>query len=216
MLVDDQELVRAGLRGILRERFGFEIVAECGDGADALDAVRASSPDVVVMDVRMPRVDGVTATSRLHADAPDVPILALTTFDDDEALAGMLRAGAAGFILKGAPAEELQRAVRTVAEGGAWLDPAVTRRVLDVYRGAPPVKGDNSDGALASLTERERDVLVLIGEGRTNAEIAEALFVGEGTVKTHINHLFSKLNLRDRAAAVIFAYDHHLVGDRPA
>ena len=214
MLVDDQELVRAGLRGILRERFGFEVVAECGDGGDALAAVRASSPDIVVMDVRMPRVDGVTATGQLHADAPEVPILALTTFDDDEALAGMLRAGAAGFVLKGAPADELQRAVRTVAEGGAWLDPTVTSRVLDVYRGAPPVKAGDADGALASLTERERDVLVLIGQGRTNAEIAEELFVGEGTVKTHINHLFSKLNLRDRAAAVIFAYDHHLVGGR--
>jgi DNA-binding NarL/FixJ family response regulator len=212
MLVDDQELVRAGLRGILRDRFGFEIVAECGDGSEAVAAVRASSPDVVLMDVRMPNVDGVTATKQLRAERPDVPILALTTFDDDEALAGMLRAGAAGFVLKGVPAEELQRAVRAVAEGGAWLDPAVTHRVLDVYRVTPaPV---TADAAIASLTERERDVLVRIGQGRTNAEIAEELFVSEGTVKTHINHVFSKLNLRDRAAAVILAYEHNLVGRR--
>ncbi len=216
MLVDDQELVRAGLRGILRARFGFEIVAECGDGREALAEMRRSTPDVVLMDVRMPIVDGVAATQQLHAEQPTTPVLALTTFDDDEALAGMLRAGAAGFVLKGVPAEELQRAVRVVAEGGAWLDPAVTRRVLDVYRAAP-ANGEAPDhgAALHRLTDREREVLALIGEGHTNAEIARELFVGEGTVKTHINHLFSKLDLRDRAAAVIFAYEHHLVGDGP-
>jgi DNA-binding NarL/FixJ family response regulator len=213
MLVDDQELVRTGLRGILRDRFGFEVVAECADGSEVIGALAASSPDIVLMDVRMPRVDGVTATRQLRAENPDVPVLALTTFDDDEALAGMLRAGAAGFVLKGVPAEELQRAVRAVAGGGGWLDPAVTHRVLDVYREAPaPTPADE---ALESLTERERDVLVLIGEGRNNAEIAEELYVSEGTVKTHINHVFSKLNLRDRAAAVILAYQHNLVGRRP-
>ena len=217
MLVDDQELVRAGLRGILRARFGFEIVAECGDGSEALNALRQSRPDVVLMDVRMPITDGVTATTQLQAEEPLVPVLALTTFDDDEALAGMLRAGAAGFVLKGVPAEELQRAVRVVAEGGAWLDPGVVRRVLDVYRAAPTTTATPDRGAaLGRLTERERDVLTLIGEGQTNAEIARALFVSEGTVKTHINHLFSKLDLRDRAAAVIFAYEHDLVGDRPS
>jgi DNA-binding NarL/FixJ family response regulator len=212
MLVDDQELVRGGLRGILRARFGFEIVAECGDGSEALAALRQSRPDVVLMDVRMPTVDGVTATKQLHAEEPTTPVLALTTFDDDEALAGMLRAGAVGFVLKGVPAEELQRAVRVVAQGGAWLDPGVTRRVLDVYRAAPTTNADTG-AALARLTDRERDVLTLIGEGRTNAEIARELFVGEGTVKTHINHMFSKLDLRDRAAAVIFAYENNLVGD---
>jgi DNA-binding NarL/FixJ family response regulator len=217
MLVDDQELVRAGLRGILRARFGFDIVAECGDGSEALDALRQSRPDVVLMDVRMPIVDGVAATKQLHAEEPTTPVLALTTFDDDEALAGMLRAGAAGFVLKGVPAEELQRAVRVVAKGGAWLDPGVTRRVLDVYRAAPTATAEPARGAaLARLTAREREVLTLIGEGHTNAEIADELFVGEGTVKTHINHLFSKLDLRDRAAAVIYAYDNDLVGDRPS
>ena len=217
MLVDDQELVRAGLRGILRARFGFEIVAECGEGSEALDALRQSRPDVVLMDARMPIVDGVAATKQLRAEEPMTPVLALTTFDDDEALAGMLRAGAAGFVLKGVPADELQRAVRVVAEGGAWLDPGVTRRVLDVYRAAPTNNAaPDRRTALARLTDREREVLTLIGEGHTNAEIATGLFVGEGTVKTHINHVFSKLELRDRAAAVIFAYENHLVGDGPS
>ncbi len=216
LLIDDQELVRSGLRGILRSRFGFEIVGECGDGSGALEALRRWRPDVVIMDVRMPIVDGVAATRQLHDEEPMTPILALTTFDDDEALAGMLRAGAAGFVLKGVPAEELQRAVRVVAGGGAWLDPGVTRRVLDVYRAAPAASTESDRGAaLARLTDREREVLTLIGAGHTNAEIASVLFVSEGTVKTHINHTFSKLDLRDRAAAVIFAYENDLVGEGP-
>jgi DNA-binding NarL/FixJ family response regulator len=210
VLVDDQELVRAGLRGILRPRFGFEIVGECGDGKAALALVRASKPDVVLMDVRMPVLDGVDATVRLLADEPTTPVLALTTFDDDETLAGMLRAGAAGFILKGVPAEELQRAVRVVAEGGAWLDPAVTGRVLALYRGSP-ANTNGEPAALELITVREREVLTLLAHGHTNAEIALVLGVGEGTVKTHINHVFSKLNLRDRAAAIIFAFDHNLI-----
>lgn len=211
VLIDDQELVRAGIRGILREGFGFEIVGECTDGDEADAVVRRTEPDVVLMDVRMPRVDGVAATETLRRTCPGVPVLALTTFDDDVALAGMLRAGAAGFVLKGVPADELQRAVTVVADGGSWLDPAVTRRVLDVYRTAPdPVTSDGTD--LALLTERERDVLILIGAGHTNREIAESLTIGEGTVKTHINRIFAKLGLRDRAAAVIFTYQHHLNG----
>jgi DNA-binding NarL/FixJ family response regulator len=212
LIVDDQELVRAGLRGILREQFGFEVVGECSDGSQALAALHRSTPDVVLMDVRMPTMDGVAATRLLHAESPSTPVLALTTFDDDVALAGMLRAGATGFVLKGAPAEELHRAVRVVAEGGAWLDPAVTRRVLAVYRAAPASDPRDAPGALAMLTDREREVLSLIGAGRTNTEIAAELFVGEGTVKTHINHMFSKLDLRDRSAAVIFAYEHDLIG----
>jgi DNA-binding NarL/FixJ family response regulator len=209
LLVDDQELVRAGLRGILRPELGFEIAGECSDGAMVPAAVEALRPDVVLMDVRMPTVDGITATRRLRERPDAPPVLALTTFDDDEVLAGMLRAGAAGFVLKGVPAEDLQRAVSTVAEGGAWLDPAVTGRVLAAYRSAPESRPD--DGALAGLTARERDVLVQIGRGRTNAEIAHDLLVGEGTVKTHVNHLFAKLGLRDRAAAIVFAFDSDLV-----
>jgi DNA-binding NarL/FixJ family response regulator len=216
LLVDDQELVRAGLRGILREQFGFEIAGECSDGSEVTDAVAASRPDVVLMDVRMPVVDGVAATRLLLATGGAPPVLALTTFDDDEALAGMLRAGASGFVLKGVPAADLQQAVRIVAEGGAWLDPGVTSRVLSVYREAPaaPPPGADAGGQarIAELTARELEVLGLIGRGKTNAEIAAELFVSAGTVKTHVHHIFAKLDLRNRAAAVIFAIEHGLAG----
>jgi DNA-binding NarL/FixJ family response regulator len=211
LLVDDQELVRTGLRGILRVPFGFEVVGECADGGEVTAAVEATAPDVVLMDVRMPFTDGVQATLRLRQRGDSPPVLALTTFDDDEALAGMLRAGASGFVLKGVPAQDLQRAVRVVAGGGAWLDPAVTARVLAIYRSAPAAVPAGRDPELGALTARELEVLVLIGRGQTNGEIAAGLFVSEGTVKTHVNHLFTKLRLRDRAAAVVFAFDHGLV-----
>ena len=210
LVVDDQELVRAGLRGILRTEFGFDVVGECANGGEAIAAVEAFAPDVVLMDVRMPRVDGVQATRELRRREGSPPVLALTTFDDDEVLAGVLRAGAAGFVLKDVPAEDLHRAVRVVAGGGAWLDPAVTGRVLAIYRSAPPPRAGR-DPALDALTSREREVLALIGQGKTNTEIGAGLFVSDGTVKTHINHLFTKLQLRDRAAAVVFAFDHDLV-----
>ena len=211
LLVDDQELIRAGLRGLLRARFGFEVVGELGSGAGVVEAAAALRPDVVVMDVRMPGVDGVTATRRLAASADAPPVLVLTTFEDDEVLAGALRAGAAGFLLKGTPAEDLQRAVRTVAAWECWLDPAVTGRVLATYRSGPePARGPGAD----VLTVRERQVLALIGAGRSNTEIAAELYLGEGTVKTHVGHVFAKLALRDRAAAVIWAFDHGLVVPR--
>jgi DNA-binding NarL/FixJ family response regulator len=218
LLVDDQELVRTGLRGILRAEFGFEIAGECADGSEVAAAVGALAPDIVLMDVRMPVTDGVQATRELRGREDSPPVLALTTFDDDEVLAGVLRAGASGFILKGVPAEDLQRAVRVVAAGGAWLDPAVTGRVLAIYRSAAPATPAglaSADAGLESLTGREREVLALIGSGMTNTEIAAALFVGEGTVKTHVNHLFAKLQLRDRAAAVVYAFDHDLVSPAP-
>jgi DNA-binding NarL/FixJ family response regulator len=211
LLVDDQELVRTGLRGILREPFGFDVVGECADGREVPAAVRTLAPDVVLMDVRMPFMDGVQATRELRRREDSPPVLALTTFDDEEVLAGMLRAGAAGFVLKGVPAEDLQRAVRAVAEGGAWLDPAVTARVLAIYRSAARGANPGPRTDLDALTSREREVLALIGRGKTNGEIAAELFVSEGTVKTHINHVFAKLRLRDRAAAVVFAFDHDLV-----
>jgi DNA-binding NarL/FixJ family response regulator len=215
LLVDDQELIRTGLRGILRTQFGFDVVGECAHGGEVTAAVDALAPDVVLMDVRMPFVDGVQATIKLRGRESSPPVLALTTFDDDEALAGMLRAGASGFVLKGVPAEDLQRAVRAVAEGGAWLDPAVTARVLAIYRSAPAQRPAAAEARahhdLDTLTSRELEVLALIGRGKTNGEIAAELFVSEGTVKTHINHLFTKLQLRDRAAAVVFAFDHGLV-----
>lgn len=209
LLVDDQELIRAGLRGILRASHGFEVVGEVGDGAGVVPAVVEQRPDVVVMDVRMPHVDGVEATRLVVAlDAPP-PVLVLTTFEDEDALAGALRAGAAGFLLKGVPAEDLQRAVRAVADGGAWLDPAVTGRVLSAYRDGAPSARPGAEVDL--LTPREQEVLALIGAGLSNAEIAERLVLGEGTVKTHVGHVFAKLQLRDRAAAVVFAFDHGLV-----
>jgi DNA-binding NarL/FixJ family response regulator len=164
------------------------------------------------MDVRMPVVDGVAATKAIGRIADPPPVLVLTTFDDDEILAAALRAGASGFLLKGVPAEDLQRAVRTVAEGGAWLDPAVTGRVLTAYRAAPNVS--SAAESLDVLTAREREVLALIGQGMSNAEIAGYLVLGEGTVKSHVNHVFSKLDLRDRAAAVVFAFDSGLVSPR--
>lgn len=210
LLVDDQPLVRGGLARILRPKAGFTIVGECSDGDEVLDAVARLDPDVVVMDVRMRRVDGAEATRRLRAAHPDgPPVLVLTTFSDDEVLAAALRAGAAGFQLKDAPGEELLRSVRTLAEGGSWLDPAVTGRVLDAYRAAAPPSP--AGAGIDVLTPREREVLALMGRGASNAEIAAALVVGEVTVKSHIGHLFTKLGLRDRAAAIVYAFDHGLV-----
>jgi DNA-binding NarL/FixJ family response regulator len=172
------------------------------------------------MDVRMPVLDGIEATRRLRSESspahPAPPVLALTTFDDDEVLAGMLRAGASGFVLKGVPAEELQRAVRTVADGESWLDPGVTARVLAVYRDAPAAAAAASDATLALdvLTAREREVLGLIAQGLTNDEIAASLVLSAGTIKTHVNHIFFKLDLRNRSEAVIFAFDHGLARHR--
>jgi DNA-binding NarL/FixJ family response regulator len=210
LLVDDQELVRAGLRRILHPDEGFEIVGECEDGDEVGEAVARLDPDVVVMDVRMKRVDGAEATRQLRTGDDPPPVLVLTTFDDDEVLSAALRAGAAGFQLKDAPGEEIMRSARVVAGGGAWLDPAVTERVLATYRTAVPA--DDAAGArVEQLTPRELDVLRMMGRGASNAEIAEELFVSEATVKSHIGHIFTKLDLRDRAAAIVFAFDHGLV-----
>jgi DNA-binding NarL/FixJ family response regulator len=208
VLVDDQELVRSGLRRILRRKDGFEIVAECADGSEVPQAVAEHRPDVVVMDLRMRNVDGIEATRRLR-DNPDAPpVLVLTTFDDDELLSGALRAGAAGFLLKDSPAEELVRAVRAVGSGRSMLDPAVTARVLAAYRSTSPAT--NVDVAIAELTSREVDVLRLMARGLTNNEIAGELVISEVTVKSHIGRIFTKLDLRDRAAAIIYAFDHGL------
>jgi DNA-binding NarL/FixJ family response regulator len=207
LLVDDQDLVRSGLRRILRRKDGFLIVDECADGDEVPAAVTAHLPDVVVMDLRMKRVDGIEATRRL-AGTP--PVLALTTFNEDELLSGALRAGAAGFVLKDSSAEELIRAVRAVARGDSYLDPAVTSRVLSTYRRSPA----GAPEAVTELTARELDVLTLIGRGRSNSEIADDLFISGVTVKTHIGRIFTKLNLRDRAAAIVYAYDHGIVAPR--
>lgn len=209
LLVDDQELVRSGLRRILRRRDGFVIAGECGDGADVPAALASAAVDVVVMDLRMKHVDGIEATRRIGGRPP---VLALTTFDDDELLAGALRAGAVGYLLKDSPAEDLIRAVRAVAAGDAWLDAAVTARVLTTFRRAP---ADTPAGPPPGLlTPRELDVLRAAGRGLSNAEIAGALVVSEPTVKSHLARIFTKLGLRDRAAAVVYAFDHGIVSPR--
>jgi DNA-binding NarL/FixJ family response regulator len=210
LLVDDQELVRSGLRRILRRKDGFIIAGECADGAEVPAAVALHSPDVVVMDLRMKRVDGIEATRQLQSTDRPPPVLVLTTFDDDHLLSGALRAGAAGFILKDSPAEELIRAIRTIAEGGACLDPAVTERVLATYRTSVPVP-DNGTSTLDDLTARELDVLTLIGRGQTNTEIGRELGISGVTVKSHVGHIFLKLGLRDRAAAIVYAFDNGVV-----
>ncbi|OBA64473.1 DNA-binding response regulator [Mycobacterium sp. 1100029.7] len=209
LIVDDQELVRSGLSLILRARHGIVVVGECSDGDEVPEAVARHRPDVVVMDLRMKRVDGIEATRRL-AECGGPPVLALTTFNDDELLSGVLRAGAVGFVLKDSPAEELIRAVRAVGTGNSYLDPAVTARVLSTYRStAAPAAAPAV--TLDELTPREKDVLTLIAKGHTNSEIADELFISGLTVKTHIGRIFTKLGLRDRAAAIVFAYEHRII-----
>jgi DNA-binding NarL/FixJ family response regulator len=208
LLVDDQPLVRAGLRRILRARAGFEVVGECDDGDQVEAAVGATGPDVVVMDVRMKRVDGAEATRRLRSRHGSPPVLVLTTFDEDEVLSASLRAGASGFVLKDAPGADLVKAVKTVAEGGAYLDMAVTHRVLAAFGAHTRPELRALD---ASLTPRELEVLKLVGRGRANSEIAGELYISEVTVKAHLGHVLTKLNLRDRAAAIVYAFDTGLV-----
>lgn len=205
LIVDDQELVRAGFRMILEAQDGISVVAEAGDGEEAVEVARDMKPDVVLMDIRMPRLDGVEATRRLH----DTRVIILTTFDHDEYVVEALRAGASGFLVKDAPPEELVRAVRVVADGDALLSPTVTRRLLDGAMSRLHVR--RPPQGLAELTERERDVLRLVAAGRSNLEIASDLHVSETTVKTHVSHLLDKLGLRDRVQAVVFAYETGLV-----
>jgi DNA-binding NarL/FixJ family response regulator len=209
-LVDDQAMVRAGLARILSPTDGFEVVAECGDGLEAVEEVPAARPDVTLMDIRMPELDGIASTAQLRELPDPAPILMLTTFGEDAMLWGAIEAGAAGFVLKDSSAEDLITAVRSVAGGGAWFDPAVAPRVLDRYRRvvAPAAR---DAGRLELLTKREHAVLRLMARGATNAEIASSLHVAEATVKTHVGRIFSKLDVRDRAAAIVFAYDHGVV-----
>lgn len=212
-LVDDQPLVRAGLQRILASDPELEIAWEASDGAEALAELRSSPVDVIVMDVRMRGMDGVEATRRVR-DGDGPPVLVLTTFDEDEVLWGAIDAGAAGFILKEASAEDLIRATTTVAQGGAWLDPSVTGRVLAARRGAPPGAGRASStgaGLVDGLTDREQEVLGLLATGMTNGEIADELIIGRATVKTHVGSIFSKLGARDRAAAIVYAHQHGLL-----
>ncbi|HEX6418895.1 MAG TPA: response regulator transcription factor [Acidimicrobiales bacterium] len=214
IVVDDQALIRVGVARILGPEDGFEVVAECEDGDEVAAAVAEHRPDVVLMDVRMRRVDGLTATRDLVAAGDPPAILVLTTFDDDDVLWGALDAGAAGFVLKDASAEELIAATRAVAGGAAWLDAKVAPRVLDAFRAN--VRPRLAEAArVDALTEREHDVLRLMARGATNAEIAADLIVSEATVKTHVGSIFAKLGVRDRAAAIVFAYDHGIVAAGP-
>jgi DNA-binding NarL/FixJ family response regulator len=209
-LVDDQAIVRAGLARILSPEDGFEVVAECANGREAVEVLPPLHPDVVLMDIRMPDLDGIAATEQLRRDEDPPDVLVLTTFGEDEVLWGAVEAGASGFVLKDSSAEDLIAAVRAVAGGGAWFDPGVAPRLLDRYRRvvAPAAR----DAArLDLLTEREHDVLRLMARGATNAEIGRTLYVAEATVKTHVGSIFLKLGVRDRAAAIVFAYDHGVV-----
>ena len=208
-LVDDQAIVRAGLARILSPADGFEVIAECADGREALDELPPLDPDVVLMDIRMPVLDGIAATAGLR-EAADTVVLVLTTFGEDEVLWGALEAGAAGFVLKDSSAEDLIGAVRAVAAGAAWFDPAVAPRILEHHRRRVAPAGRQA-ARLELLSEREREVLRLMARGATNGEIATALYVAEATVKTHIGSIFGKLGVRDRPAAIVFAYDHGVV-----
>jgi DNA-binding NarL/FixJ family response regulator len=214
IIVDDQPVVRAGVARILGPDDGFEVVAECDDGDQVVSAVAAHRPDLVLMDVRMRRIDGVTAARSLGSTGEAPPILMFTTFDDDDVLWGALDVGAAGFILKDSSAEDLIAAARAVAGGAAWLDSRVAPRVLRAFR--TNVRPHLAEGArVAELTEREHDVLRHMARGATNAEIAAALIVSEATIKTHVGAVFSKLGVRDRAAAIVFAYDHGIIEPHP-
>ena len=210
LLADDQALVRGGLRKIVDTEADMAVVAEAADGLQAVDAARASRPDVAVLDIRMPHLDGIEATRRIVAALADVRVLMLTTFGLDDYVFDALRAGASGFMLKDAPPEELLDAIRIVASGSALLAPAVTGAVIAEFARRSP--GAERDAPrLEELTEREREVLVLLTRGRSNAEIAADLVVSDATVKTHVAHVLMKLGVRDRVQAVIFAYEAGLV-----
>ena len=210
LLVDDQELVRAGFRMILGAEPELEIVAEAGDGLEALEAADRHTIDVALMDIRMPNLDGIEATRRLLERSPETRVLMLTTFDLNEYVYEALRAGASGFLLKDSPPEKLVEAIHVVADGDALLAPSITRRVIEEYV-SRPLAGHALPAELEELTSRELEVLRLVARGLSNAEIAGQLFLGETTVKTHVAHVLQKLRLRDRVQAVVLAYESGLV-----
>jgi DNA-binding NarL/FixJ family response regulator len=209
LLADDQDLVREGLRMLLEAEPDLEVVGEAGDGKEALAETRRLDPDVVLMDVRMPELDGIEATARLAATGSKARVLMLTTFDLDEYVYLALKAGASGFLLKDATREQLVGAVRTIAAGESLLAPAVTRRLIEDYTRGPKPGGPPE--AAAALSERELEVLRLLARGLSNAEIAKELFLGEATVKSHVARVLAKLDLRDRVQTVVFAYESGLV-----
>jgi DNA-binding NarL/FixJ family response regulator len=212
LIVDDQELVRTGFRLLLETHDDLEVVGEAADGVEAIERARELRPDVVLMDIRMPRMDGVEATARLADSGIEPPprVLVLTTFDLDEYVFGALRAGAAGFLLKDAPRDRLVEAIRVVHNGEALLSPSITRRLVEDFASRTDPVGPPS-ALLDDLTPREREVLVLMARGLSNAEIGERLVVTEATVKSHVGSVLLKLGLRDRVQAVVFAYEHGIV-----
>ena len=218
VIVDDQGMVRAGFRSLLDGEPDLEVVGEASDGEQGVDVVRRLQPDVTLMDIRMPVLDGLAATRQIVEAGIPTRVLVLTTFDLDEYVFEALRAGASGFLLKDAPAEELAAAIRTVAAGDSLLAPGVTRRVIDAFvrRAAPTAPGP--DARMSLLTPREVEVLGLLARGLSNLDIAERLFVSEGTTKTHVSNVLAKLGLRDRVQAVIYAYENGVVvaGERTA
>jgi DNA-binding NarL/FixJ family response regulator len=208
LLADDQELVRAGFRMILETQADIEVVGDAGDGVEAVAATRRLQPDVVLMDIRMPNLDGLQATKQITAAGSAPRVLILTTFDLDEYVYQALTAGASGFLLKNAPPEQLISAVRVVAAGDGLLSPSITRRVIEQFTRLPPPGGAD---ALKGLTDRELQVLKLVARGLSNAEIAAELVVSDATVKSHVAHLLAKLRLRDRVQAVVLAYESGLI-----
>jgi DNA-binding NarL/FixJ family response regulator len=215
LIADNEALVRGGLRMIVEAQPDLEVVGEAEDGGDALEQARTLAPDLVLMDIRMPDLDGLEATRRLLAGPPPVPkILVLTTFDLDEYVYAAIRAGASGFLLKTTPPHQLVQGVRAVNSGDALLAPQITRRLLDRFVQRPP-PGNKTPPELTDLTPRELDVIRLIAEGHSNAEIAGTLFLSEATIKSHVNHLLTKLGLRDRVQAVALAYRTGLMDTAP-
>jgi DNA-binding NarL/FixJ family response regulator len=211
LLVDDQELMRMGLSMVLGAQTDIDVVGEAADGASAIAAAARLSPDVVLMDVRMPGIDGVSATERIIASQPGVRVIVMTTFDLDEHALGALRAGASGFLLKDTPPEDLVSAIRSVAAGDAVVSPRVTRRLISRMVDGERRTTVGTSAEVESLTDREREVLLLIAAGNSNAEIAAHLFLSEATVKTHVGRVLTKLGLRDRVQAVVLAYELGLV-----
>ena len=210
LVVDDDYLMRAGLRGVLSNDAEIEVVGEAQDGRDAIYRTRLLGPDVVLMDVRMPDLDGISATRELLAAFPAVKVMILTTFEQDDYIFGALAAGASGFLLKRTSPEELVAAIHTIAAGDSLLSPSVTNRVIE-RMAAQPVPSAGRDARLDELTAREREVLSLVARGQSNAEIAAALVIEESTVKTHMKRMLGKLDARDRVQAVIFAYESGLI-----
>jgi DNA-binding NarL/FixJ family response regulator len=206
LVVDDDDLMRAGLRGVLSTDEAIEVVGDAGDGREAIYRTRLLRPDIVLMDVRMPDLDGISATRELLAAFPDVKVVILTTFEQDDYIFGALNAGASGFLLKRTRPEELVAALHTIAAGDALLSPSVTSRVIE-RMAMQPAPDSTRDARLDELTAREREVLELVARGLSNGEIADLLVIGESTVKTHVKRVLAKLNARDRVQAVIFAYE---------